>query len=608
MAATSSAKTKSPSNRPTTFSGSDRGIWHKSAPETVRKGFSAGGSAGDSAGNSVAGWTAFCKHLVDRPRPVDLAELFPIKENSLDWALPEGFQTCPEPDWLDSAKPTDVFEWLDESADGPSGETPDVGHALQMLACAHALPRLAGRLPAEPWWALLGRLLSAVADSAGIDLEKNPLVHQLLAGELPLTLAYLLPEIAPCRKLRSGARRALSSGLVDLLDGEGVLRAKDVWALRPLLACWTRCRALSSEIKGGSWTSEASEQYEWFVRHALRLTRHDGSHAFSNGSARTGGNDLFRAALKFDNDDDDHDIATLALPGGKKSDAKRISEADLPEPAVNSEWASIGVLRRRWLRSTAQLTVLYHEPSLWTEFAVGKDVLWSGPWTADVRLNGQTVVPDSDWEEVCWVSDEDVDFLELELELTEGIRLQRQMVLAREDRFLFLADVILGTQPGKLEYRGCLPLGADVSFQADDEGREGFLVGSKPRALVMPLALPEWREDRRVGELTQTDDGLELTQSVEGSCLYAPLWFDLDRRRMTRRKTWRQLTVAESLSVQPLDVAAGYRVAVGKEQWLVYRSLAERANRTLLGHNLSCEMLIGQFDSSGEVEPLVEVE
>lgn len=600
MATTNSAKPKSPSNLDATLSGSDPGIWHKSAPEAVRKAFSAGDSAG--------GWTAFRKHLVDRLQPVDPAKLLQAKENTLDWALPEGLQTCRRPGWLDSAKPADLFEWLDESADSPDRGAADVGHALQTLACAHALPQLAGQLPAEPWWALLGRLLSTAADSGGIDLEKDPLAHQLLAGELPLTLGYLLPEIAPCRKLRSAARRALSSGLIDLLDGEGVVRARDIGAMRPLLACWTRCCAIGSEIKGGSWTPEASEQYEWFVRHALRLTRQDGSQVFSNGSAETGGKDLFRAALKFDGDDDDHRIATLALPGSKKSDAKRICEAALPEPATNSEWASVGVLRRRWSHSTAQLTVLYDEPLLRTEFSVGKDLLWSGPWTVDIRLGGQVAKPNSDWEEVCWVSDEDIVFLELEMELTEGILLQRQMLLAREDKFLFLADAVLGTQPGKLEYCGCLPLSDDVSFREDDEGREGFLVGSKPRALVIPPALPEWREERRVGELTRTDAGLQLTQTIEGSCLYAPLWFDLDRRRMTRRKTWRQLTIAESLLVQPDDVAAGYRVAVGKEQWLIYRSLAEKANRTLLGHNLSSEMLVARFDSSGEVEPLMEVE
>ena len=99
-----------------------------------------------------------------------------------------------------------------------------------------------------------------------------------------------------------------------------------------------------------------------------------------------------------------------------------------------------------------------------------------------------------------------------------------------------------------------------------------------------------------------------MCHSAKGCRLYAPLFFDLDRRRMARPCTWRRLTVAESLAIQPDEVAVGYRVAVGKEQWLIYRSLAEKANRTLLGHNLSTEMLVAQFHRSGEVEPLLEIE
>ena len=77
---------------------------------------------------------------------------------------------------------------------------------------------------------------------------------------------------------------------------------------------------------------------------------------------------------------------------------------------------------------------------------------------------------------------------------------------------------------------------------------------------------------------------------------------------MTRPVTWRRLTVAESLRVQPDEAAVGYRVMAAGEQWLLYRSLSELANRTLLGHNLSSEMLIARFDRGGEVEPLVEIE
>lgn len=90
--------------------------------------------------------------------------------------------------------------------------------------------------------------------------------------------------------------------------------------------------------------------------------------------------------------------------------------------------------------------------------------------------------------------------------------------------------------------------------------------------------------------------------------MFAPLCFDLRPGRMTCPFTWRKLAIAQSLEVQPDDVAVGYRVMIGREQWLLYRALASKGYRTLLGHNLVSEMLVARFDRSGEVEPLVEIE
>jgi hypothetical protein len=66
--------------------------------------------------------------------------------------------------------------------------------------------------------------------------------------------------------------------------------------------------------------------------------------------------------------------------------------------------------------------------------------------------------------------------------------------------------------------------------------------------------------------------------------------------------------VAEIWAKQPNDVAVGYRVAIGRRQWLVYRSLARLGNRSLLGHNISSEMLVARFHRDGEVEALIEIE
>src|SRR3990172_9267254 len=94
------------------------------------------------------------------------------------------------------------------------------------------------------------------------------------------------------------------------------------------------------------------------------------------------------------------------------------------KPAVHSEWAAVAVLRPDWSRSAPRLTVLYPGASCRVELAVGKDVLWSGEWTVDVRIDGLPVLPlpGEEWANTCWVSDADADYLELEIELGEGLR------------------------------------------------------------------------------------------------------------------------------------------------------------------------------------------
>ncbi len=240
----------------------------------------------------------------------------------------------------------------------------------------------------------------------------------------------------------------------------------------------------------------------------------------------------------------------------------------------------------------------------------GRGLLSAGDWDLDVRRDGQPAHPRAAWEELISLSDRDVDYLELELRLSAGLKVQRHILLAHKDRFLLLADAVLGQRAGRLDYRGCLPLHPRIEFQPAGEGREGFLVGprGKRRALVVPLALPPGRSDRGGGSLRRTAGGLELCQSVRGRALLAPLWLDLKPRRMSRPLIWRQLTVAEQSVIQPAEVAAGYRVKVGREQWLVYRALTSRGNRTLLGHNLITETLVARFRSDGQVEPLVEIE
>jgi hypothetical protein len=99
-----------------------------------------------------------------------------------------------------------------------------------------------------------------------------------------------------------------------------------------------------------------------------------------------------------------------------------------------------------------------------------------------------------------------------------------------------------------------------------------------------------------------------LRQESEGGRLYAPLWLDCDPTRSGRPLTWRQLTVADTRHNLPRHQAAGFRVQVGLDQWLLYRALDQPRNRTVLGCNLSCEFLLGRVRPDGTVARTLEIE
>ena len=226
----------------------------------------------------------------------------------------------------------------------------------------------------------------------------------------------------------------------------------------------------------------------------VRLARRDGSQALTAGPAGQWQPELLRTALRFVGKKAVRQVAEMTLPSfeaGQHGKAKRPDAKQLPSPAQHSEWAETAILRPDWARRSPRLTIAYAERQVQAELSSGRDVLFSGQWNLNVSVNGVEQHPTGPWEEVCWVSDKDVDYLELEIALENGWRCQRQILLAREDEFLFMADALLGGQPADIQYRSTLPLGSHIRFDTTLESREGFLEGSKRRGLVLPLALPE---------------------------------------------------------------------------------------------------------------------
>ena len=142
--------------------------------------------------------------------------------------------------------------------------------------------------------------------------------------------------------------------------------------------------------------------------------------------------------------------------------------------------------------------------------------------------------------------DEDVDYLELETVLSPQWRLERHILLARQEGFVLLADAILGEKDATISYASRLPLGDGVHFRSEAETHEGWLTSGKQRRLALPLALPEWRADRPVGKLCATGEQLTLTTNASRRRnLFQPLFIPLVSARRKLEYTWRPLTVEE---------------------------------------------------------------
>src|SRR6185295_1309689 len=76
-----------------------------------------------------------------------------------------------------------------------------------------------------------------------------------------------------------------------------------------------------------------------------------------------------------------------------------------------------------------------------------------GVWDASVTLDGREVGVEGDWEAVCWNADEDADYLVLQLNVGDKLRIDRQFLLPRSGRPAILADSVLAPGARQIVYR-----------------------------------------------------------------------------------------------------------------------------------------------------------
>lgn len=589
--------------KPVAGSSSRHPLWHDKAPRKLVKEY--------TSTDSVSGWQAWQEHLQKRRKPAPPWRRA-SKASPLLWSWPRKWQREAVAQSLEA--PSNLAEQF--LADD-STLSPDLPSSLQLLALAYAMPNLAAELPADTWWSLVDRLHETAIQARTHHVDwatdaPDVVRNQLLAGELPLALSCLFPELCALRDLRDEGRAALSEGIIELTDGQGLPHGRLLPMFGPLFACWTRCRWLGESLRRGAWSRAAELQYEWTVRHAVRLADAGGRFMLSGEPVDENASwnrSSLSTALRISGNRGDCAAAADALPLCVISDSKRLKKRDRPKPSLNSEWAGVTIMADGWSQSAARCAINTATDSPHIEIGAGGTKLLFGDWTFSTCCDGQEVDITGDWEQLCWESGKQFDFLELGVALSGKLRLERQVLFGRKDRILYLADIVVAQdgETHRIEHAMRLPLAPKVHWSAEAETRDGRLDSSHRQAAVLPLALREWRSDPLGGSLSEKDGQLVLRQEGVGRALCCSLFIDLNHKRSQQERTWRQLTVAEWMEVVPPDVAVGYRAQSGADQWLIYRSLGSTGNRTLLGHNIAGEFCAGRF-VDGKFKEWIEIE
>ena len=537
---------------------------------------------------------------------------------------------------------------LTADAQGDSA-TIELAVAIEALAITHILAA-AGKLAPQP------------DDSTFFELGRNELTQLSVAALRCDSIVELRTKsigleigiILAC--FQSDVRTAVQmdwleefESIIDSnLDSDGWPDSRLLTQIGALSACWSRIssvlKSMELDLDGG-----IQIQLEWLVRQCLRMMQADGSLCFAaKGQSFVGEkssdpmNDFdvayWHSVASLSADPDDAVIFKMLMSrfdrkkqkrkkghakNGRKSGLSPLMANELVSPYNVSEWAGSFLLRGTWSPKSPRVAVDFsYRDSRVADGGQAAEQCFAqisrtirlihGQTLPEIIVDDQAVRLTGSFEVVCERHDDDVDYIEIQAELSCGGQLNRQWLLARTEEFLLVTDAVLPTSASKIEYRCRWPLANGVTTLEESETREVYLQSSSGtpeiNALVLPIGLPEWKAEKFPGKLIAETDAIVLEQQVSGAALYAPLVFDLNPRRSLKKRTWRKLTVGQDRQIVADDQAMAFRFQLSKRQWFFYRALASMGNRTFLGENVNSEFVFNRLHKSGKVSSLFEVE
>ncbi|QDT12076.1 hypothetical protein [Planctomycetes bacterium K23_9] len=486
---------------------------------------------------------------------------------------------------------------------------------VRAVMWAAAMPSLIDHLDYRSWWDLLGEL-QRLRESAMQKGGPASLTRLLLGGELGLTLAWRLVDLPSCRRLK---KSSIDTVLRWCEHEEDSIAAsiQGVKHSRIGLASLLRCRSVMQSTMSRKFTKQQKNVLADLGTWVAALTTYRGGIAFGP-TGLTMDDDTAKGGLLDTACSCDPDAlrpAMNAARGKSQTGGRLVWELSLPETVHHCDQSKLAVMMCEWDVSVGRVHIDYSGQTMQIEAFGKKRAVIAGPWESSIEINGNEQRPTGPWVSTCEYTDDDVHYLELEQSWSGGVILQRQFMTVRDDRTVLLSDSVLPRDPADkthdrtVRYSSRLPVAEDTKAKEEPETREVILAHKRNQTLVVPLSANEWRVGATAAALRMTDDQNFLLSASGKGRLYVPLWLDFQSSRFKRKRTWRQLTVADDLRIVGSDEAVGFRIQSGSEQWMLYRSLQGTRCRSVLGKHLVTGFFAGRFYlNDGSIEEIVSVD
>ncbi len=472
-------------------------------------------------------------------------------------------------------------------------------NAILLLALAQRLPTLIESFENPQFRQVLTELLE-VAMRPDTRLDTEPLVQLVNRVEVPLTIMLHWKKMRQPQSIEL-AMTELECIVEEFFDGDGWPHASCIKQTMPMAATLNRTYCLCVEL-GFKLKDELRSQIDWLVRQTLRMHRPNHSLAFQTQRDPVVGSDFRKSLLRMASDTLDKKIAKRISM--RRSVAEKLKI--LPDPSSLSEWGEVGAMQTHWGPRAAKIAFSFFDGNSHLE-VIKKHVLICGDCTPSLAINGQPLLPHSGFSVVCWHTDSNADYLELEMGFEQDVVLQRQIMLLRRDEIALVSDSISSENDMELQYACKFPLAEGIKCIQESETREVYLAKKRIQSLVIPLTLPEWKREKSPSHLIIEENNIVLEQTGRSRGMFAGMLLDLNASRSVQPRTWRRLTIAESLRPVAPDEAVAFRIRIGGQQWVIYRCLGEKRNRSFLGVNFADDFYVGSIFTDGAVKELLQI-